>query len=311
VFLWDLEAGRPRDILTGHTGPVAGTALLDPTRMVSWSYDHTIRIWSLVDGSQLTALHYHDAPVTHLRVLEDGRMLSASQDFSLRLWASSGEPLGVLRGHRAAINALAAAGPSLAISAGSDQTLRVWNLDAAAEHPAVELPSDILRSQDIESVSVLDGKTAVSVTRGPDALQLWDLEGGRCIQSAVRDSAVGQRLWDRLHATGTPGPPGGLSIAGITRRADEPDQGLALTRVTEREGGLLDRESRPLATYPLVCRPHSQSAGYDCAIAFDARTREPHIVRAHSEPIAEESAAALSTPPAGALRSLFRKLLGR
>jgi hypothetical protein len=55
-------------------------------------------------------------------------------------------------------------------------------------------------------------------------------------------------------------------------------------------------------------RPYSQTVEYDCAIAFDARTREPHIVRAHHDQSTAEEPGASPSKPLGALRSLFRKL---
>ena len=107
VVLWDVEGGRPRDVLNGHLGAVAGTAPLDAARMVSWSYDQTLRLWSLVDGSQLSVLHRHQAPVTNVKVLDDGRLISASQDGTLRLWDGRGESTAVLMGHRSWVNAIA------------------------------------------------------------------------------------------------------------------------------------------------------------------------------------------------------------
>jgi WD40 repeat protein len=312
ILLWDLEMGRPRDILSGHTGAVAGTALLDPARLVSWSHDHTIRLWSLVDGSQLTVMHYHDGPVVELRVLEDGRMLSASEDSTLRLWSSSGETAGILRGHRGPVSAAVLSGPPLAVSASCDGTLRVWDLDGATMRAAVDLPADVVRAEDLASVYVLDATTAVSLTKGPSSMQVWDLAGGRCIQSAGRDSAAGRELWERIRASGeSDAPSEELSITGVVRRQDEPALGLALRREARREGALLDRESRPLAVYPLMARPYAQAAGQDTAIAFDARTREPHIVRAHSEHATDETPLSGPSDSPGPLRSLFRKLLGR
>jgi WD40 repeat protein len=322
ILMWDLESGKTRDILVGHDGAVAGTAPLDAARMVSWSYDNTLRFWSLVDGSQLLVLRRHVAPVTGVEVLEDGRLLSASQDSTLRLWDPGGEPLGVLAGHRSWVTALAA-GAAAVVSASRDGTLRVWDPDAVSgEGPprAVETPPEIARSHDLAGVFVVDAATAISVTSGPEWYQLWDLAEGRCMQSAAGTSEAGKQLRERIRGRGAvPGPSyfggphsqWGFAIRGAEGHGDGPAPGLALTREREREEGLFDHETGALAFYPVVCRAFSWAFECEYGIAFDARTREPHVVKAHHSVVAAAEPAMAPGPTGGGLRSLVRKLWGR
>ncbi len=321
ILMWDLESSKTRDILVGHSGPVAGTAPLDAARLVSWSYDNTLRFWSLVDGSQLLVMHRHAAPITCVRMLEDGRLLSASQDSTLRLWDTEGESLGSLTGHRSWVTALTAGGTAV-ISASRDGTLRAWDPDAVSgEGPAqtVETPAEIVRSRTLAGVYVVDGTTAISVTSEPEWYQLWDLEKGHSVQSAAGTSEAGRLLRERIRGrTAGPGPSyfggprsqWGFAIRGAAGPKDGPAPGLALTREREREEGLFDYQTGELAFYPVACSASSWTFECEYGIAFDARTREPHIVKAHHGTVATaepETAAA----PAGGLRSLVRKLWGR
>jgi WD40 repeat protein len=320
IVLWDLETSKTRDILAGHGGAVAGAAALDKARAVSWSYDNTLRYWSLVDGSQLSVLRRHAAPVTAVEVLADGRVLSASQDGTLRLWDAAGESAGVLNGHRSWVTALAAEGGTV-VSAGRDGTLRLWDVDAASGEGvgrAVETPPEIARARQVTGVYVVDAQTAISATAEPESYQLWDLAEGRCTQSAEGASEAGQQLRDRIRPwasvagpsyRGGAGSQRGFSIRGAEGSGGAPAAGLSLTRERQRENGLLDYASGALAFYPVVAEPSSWTVECDSAIAFDARTREPHVVKAHHEALdAAETEAAV---PAGGLRSLVRKLWGR
>ncbi|HXN49446.1 MAG TPA: AAA family ATPase [Bryobacteraceae bacterium] len=321
ILMWDLETSKTRDILVGHTGPVAGTAPLDAARLVSWSFDNTVRFWSLVDGSQLLVLGRHASPVTCVQVLKDGRLLSASEDSTLRLWDPEGASLGVMAGHRSWVTSLAT-GAEAVISAGRDGTLKVWDPDAVSgENPArrVDVPLEIARSHALAGVFVVDATTAISVTGEPEWYQLWDLEKGVCLQSAAATSEAGRQLRERIRGrAAVPGPSffggprsqWGFAIRGAAGNDNGTAPGLALTREREREEGLFDPEPGELAFYPVVC--HAASWTFECeyGIAFDARTREPHIVKAHhGTPAAVEPEAGVAPP--GGLRSLVRKLWGR
>jgi WD40 repeat protein len=321
ILMWDLESSKTRDILIGHSGPVAGTAPLDAARLVSWSYDNTLRFWSLVDGSQLLVMRRHAAAVTSVQKLADGRLISASQDCTLRLWDTGGQSLGSMAGHRSWVTALTA-GATAVISASRDGTLKVWDPDAVSgEGPAhtVEMPSEIVRSNGLVGVYVVDATTAISVTSEPEWYQLWDLEKGHCVQSAAGASEAGRQLRERIRGRANgPGPSyfggprsqWGFTIRGAAGKKDGPAPGLALSREREREEGLFDYQAGELAFYPVVCRASSWTFECEYGIAFDDRTREPHIVKAHHGPAAAAEPE-LTAAPAGGLRSLVRKLWGR
>jgi WD40 repeat protein len=51
VRVWDLQTGRCRAVLEGHTGAVDSVAVsADGRTAVSWSYDRTARVWDLQTG---------------------------------------------------------------------------------------------------------------------------------------------------------------------------------------------------------------------------------------------------------------------
>jgi WD40 repeat protein len=118
--------GAPLATLRGHA--VAGALELRDGRLLSWSWDETLRLWA-ADGAPLATLRGHAREVLGALELSDGRLLSWSWDETLRLWAADGAPLATLRGHAVA-GALALRDGRL-LSWSWDNTLRLWAADGA------------------------------------------------------------------------------------------------------------------------------------------------------------------------------------
>lgn len=88
--------------LSGHASSVYGCAVThDGRRLLSASWDKTLKVWDLQSGHQLMTLKGHLAEVTACVILpDDARALSASADNTLKLWDSAtGKELLTLLGH--------------------------------------------------------------------------------------------------------------------------------------------------------------------------------------------------------------------
>src|SRR5262249_44909398 len=85
----------------------------------------------------------------------------------------------VLEGHRDDVNAVAiSANGRIAVSAGADRTLRVWDLDDGRCLALLEGHTDSVNAVAVTS----DGRFAVS--GGSDrTLRWWDLFRGRCVRT--------------------------------------------------------------------------------------------------------------------------------
>ncbi|KAH3757443.1 DNA gyrase subunit A [Pelomyxa schiedti] len=123
-------------VLSGHTKPVNCCAVFpDCSRVVSGSWDHSLKIWRLLDGTCLMTLKGHTDPVSGCCVFPDGRtVVSASWDNTLRTWdVATGNTLLILRGHSDRVGCCCTTHDgSRILSSSDDSTVCVWNaLDGA------------------------------------------------------------------------------------------------------------------------------------------------------------------------------------
>jgi WD40 repeat protein len=124
----DLGTRRELPALTGHRRPVVTLAVTAAGRLVSGSYDRTLRLWDLVSG-ETAVLKGHTSGVDAVAVTPEGQeIISVSRDGTWRRWdAATGAPGPVARG--APFNSVLALSPdgTTLVTAGLDHALGVWN----------------------------------------------------------------------------------------------------------------------------------------------------------------------------------------
>jgi WD40 repeat protein len=137
-----LVSERDRDwqtdtmILEGHeSGVISVNHSSDGTRIVSGSYDHTVRIWDAVSGTILHILEGHTGGVTSVTFLPDGlRIVSGSDDSTVRIWdALLGTILHTLEGHTGGVTSVTFSSDGTRIVSGSyDHSTRIWDAETGA-----------------------------------------------------------------------------------------------------------------------------------------------------------------------------------
>jgi WD40 repeat protein len=85
---WDIEAGRVRSLLRGHTDVVLETAFSSATGVLATaSRDNTARLWDPVSGES-RALQGHTDDVLGVAFSPDGKLVAtAGKDGAVRLWS--------------------------------------------------------------------------------------------------------------------------------------------------------------------------------------------------------------------------------
>jgi WD40 repeat protein len=129
-------------ILEGHTGRVESVAFSpNGLRVVSGSYDHTVRVWDAVSGATLHTLEGHTGYVRSVTFSPDGlRIVSGSGDCTVRVWdAVSGGLLHTLEGHTGWVKSVAFSPDGSRIASGSDDhTARIWDAETGTLQRIVE-----------------------------------------------------------------------------------------------------------------------------------------------------------------------------
>ncbi len=160
--------------LSGHTGGVLRALELRDGRLLSWSYDKTLRLWGS-DGTAQGVLAGHTDRVNGAIELRDGRLLSwgggfKSQDQSLRLWGSDGTVQGVLAGHTGRLSRAIELRDGRLLSWSDDGTLQLWDSDGMAQ--------GVLRGHVADVYGVLELRDGRLLSWSYDkTLRLWQSDG--------------------------------------------------------------------------------------------------------------------------------------
>jgi len=136
IVLWDLETGARIRTFTGHAGAVTDVAAHpDGTRILSTGEDLTLRMWDIETATQ-THEQGFGFDLASIAITPDGRTAVFSAKTSIYLWdIGRFQEIDQLAGHavdetqQSSVNAIAISRDGqLALSAGSDGSVRIWNL---------------------------------------------------------------------------------------------------------------------------------------------------------------------------------------
>ncbi len=186
-YLWNQTHS---DLLTiqSHTAAVQSVSFSqDSRRLVSGSWDHTIKLWDALTGEKLHTLEGHTGWVRSVGFSHDGsRIVSSSDDLTVKIWdARTGQEIRTLKGHDGTVQC-AAFSPdgSHIVSSSNDQTLKVWNAKTG----------ELQQTLTGHKASVLtvafspDGKLVVSGSDDHTA-KIWDVQTGKVTQDFAEHSA--------------------------------------------------------------------------------------------------------------------------
>lgn len=181
--LWSKPTWNLQQTIAAHSDWVRCLSFTpDGTKLVSGSFDKTIKLWQLTTGAVIHTLAEHPKGVFALAVSPDGRLLaSGSWDDTIKLWnLESGTLLHNLVKHKASVRALAIAPDSQTLISGSfDRTIELWQIPAGVATQTIDARDPIAAI----ALSA-DGKFLAS-TGDDGKIELWSLPSGRALGRCV------------------------------------------------------------------------------------------------------------------------------
>jgi WD40 repeat protein len=119
--------------LRGSGGRIGRLAFTPDGRwLIGGGDDGSVHVWEVSTGKRRT-LPGHAGPITSLSLSADGHSLvTGSTDKTARVWDLESGATRVLSGHTAPVRAVAFV-PGAVVSAGEDQTFRIWPDDLPVE----------------------------------------------------------------------------------------------------------------------------------------------------------------------------------
>jgi WD40 repeat protein len=154
----------------------------DGTKLVSGSFDKTIKLWQLDTQTAIHTLTDRIKGVFALAISPDGKLLaSGSWDETVELWnLETGTLLSHLNQHQASVRSLAITADGKTLISGSfDQTIKLWSLPDGAVTKTIT---------DLEPIAAIalsaDGKFIAS-TGDDGTVKIWSLTSGETIAESI------------------------------------------------------------------------------------------------------------------------------
>jgi hypothetical protein len=175
---------RSHDVLREHSDAVSALTVVRG-KLVSGSWDMTIKIWSLESRQCERTLSDHIRPILCFADLPD-MLISGSEDATIKVWnPETWQVVRSLSDHSDSINALCSCGDRLA-SASDDGSIKLWNMNCwsceVTLHPE-EFPVGVMALTYMPQ----NGKL---ISGSDQAIRVWNTSNWTC-ESVMRDHSEG------------------------------------------------------------------------------------------------------------------------
>jgi len=166
--------------LTGHTKAVTSVAMSwDDLKLISASWDKSVKIWDFDTGECLNTLTGHSDWVRSVAISRDSStIVSGSQDNTIKVWnVKNGNCINTLTGHRFSVLSIAITSDGSKIISGSyDKSVKVWSLDTGQCLHTFKGHTEAVRS-----VAISNDQTNIFSASEDKNIKVWDIQTGNCI----------------------------------------------------------------------------------------------------------------------------------
>ncbi|XP_072511755.1 apoptotic protease-activating factor 1 isoform X3 [Notamacropus eugenii] len=187
VQVWNWQS-KEFVFLKAHQEPVKDFQLLQNSRLLTWSFDGTVKVWNILTGKVEKDFVCHQGTVLSCGVSPDGtKFSSTSADKTAKIWSfESQSSLHELRGHEGCVRCSVFSGDSALLATGDDNgEIRIWNVSTGEQlHSCVPVTVEKGEATYVGWVTDLhfspDGRMLVSAG---GYLKWWDVDTGESLQT--------------------------------------------------------------------------------------------------------------------------------
>jgi WD40 repeat protein len=208
AIIWDVEGRKLLHRLGGHAGEIYGVAFTpDGQRVVTVSYDTSVRLSRVADGSLIAELKGHKDKIRSLALrLSDGMIASGDVAGEIRFWdGRTGQFLRTLGNQRTGVGSLVFSpdGQLLLSTCGGGHPCRdrVWDVATGGELATHRIDENIVIAGAISP----DGKLAATGGGNNNEIHVWQLETGADVNARDDKTVVlagtGASTWAAAFST--------------------------------------------------------------------------------------------------------------
>ena len=162
IHVWDTETLETLVTFTQHSNGISDMKIIDNgSKIISASYDGTVKIWKIEDGSVILNFTKHASSVTAIDInKDDSKIVSADQDGVIKVWDSSdGTVLLDFTKHVGQVGAIKITPDGKKVVSGNreydtDYCFRVWDIESGYQFLKINDFSERIYALDI----TLDGQ---------------------------------------------------------------------------------------------------------------------------------------------------------
>lgn len=204
-------------VLYGHDSYVLSVCATSDGKIISGSYDNTVRIWDIDSGKLLRTLRGHTGSVYSVYV-NNGNIISLSRDKTARVWNTNGQlikclqmydytrcntifvPDKILKGHEDYVYSVCMTSSGKIVSGSADKTVRVWDMNTG------DIIHKLRHDDSVYSVCTTNDGKIVSGSRD-NTVRVWDMTTGDLLHTfrhnnwvssvcATADNIIISGSWD-------------------------------------------------------------------------------------------------------------------
>jgi WD40 repeat protein len=237
--IWSKPTWNLQQTISAHSDWVRCMSFTpDSLKLVSGSFDKTIKLWQLDSGSEIYTLGERLKGVFALAVSPDGKLLaSGSWDETIELWnLETGTLLRNLSQHKASVRALAIAPDSKTLISGSfDQTIVLWSL------PDGNVGKTILDREPIAAIALSTDGSFLASTGDDGIVKIWSLASGlKIAESSGNKDCIGSLTISPDAQTIAAGTVDGDLILWQIERIEGLPQQLSLAQTIKAHAGQIN-----------------------------------------------------------------------